>query len=103
MVFSIICLAPLADLIKYMGKTINSSGGHSSSSSVGVGVVGSTVAPSVYGVQYMPQPAAAQLHIQPMAQGKETVGILAFCLWNGLLNCCCTCGAELLMSSGCLS
>ena len=59
----------LADLIPYMNKsTSNSSGGHSSSSTR---VYGSLQAPAKYGVQYMPQPSAAQsqMQTQPFNQG----------------------------------
>ena len=89
-----------------MSKSISSSGGFSSGTSVGTGIVGSTVAPSAYGVQYMPQPAAAQLQIQPMAQGRHTllgfwlllVGYLKFWMFAFCCMACSTCFSRLLHS-----
>ena len=59
-----------ADLVKYMEKSVSvSSGDRSSASATLGGLVGSSVAPAALGVQYLPQPAAAQPHIRPMGQG----------------------------------
>ena len=58
-----------ADLTKYMEKTASNSGGSSSGSHT-TGVIGSSVAPQAYGVQYMQQPTAAPTQTPSLSQGK---------------------------------
>ena len=62
----------LADLTKYMDKTTANSGGHSSTSASLKGIMGSSVAPAVHGVQYMPQPQTPfQPQLQSISQGNS--------------------------------
>lgn len=67
-----IMLVGYTNLIKYMNKSMTSSGGHSSGSTTQGGIVGSTVAPSAYGVQFMPQPAAVHTHTQSLSQATQS-------------------------------
>lgn len=57
----------LSNLTKYMEKTASNSGGSSSGSHT-TGVIGSSVAPQAYGVQYMQQPTAAPTQTPSLSQ-----------------------------------
>lgn len=59
----------MADLGMYMNKGTDDSGGSSAGSHNNGGIVGSTLAPKAYGIQFMPQPQSAPALMPNLSQG----------------------------------